>query len=354
MPRSPSNNTLLPLFHKLSAKLGSKQAKSEMKWLVEHVHKEFYPSKLSAHNQQQRLSARIWRDQPAPSIEELTQDSKRFSSVQWAWLRQAVSDRTEQHKPLQYIIRTQPFGKVNIKVRPPILIPRWETEEWTVRLADLIKTAPGGPGKLNILDACTGSGCISLGLASELSMAEHNIVGVDVSQKAVDLALENLQFNSLLQSSDCKSKVAFHQLDLLKPVDKVTSQLNQMFAEGIAIDMVVSNPPYVTLDEYAQLEPDVREWEDMAALVPTNSCTETAKDLQGTEFIEQLAKIASENLSQQQQQQSSGLPKLVVEIGGKNQVEPVSQIMNDHGFNSIEVWNDMVGTERVVLGYHKK
>ncbi|KAJ2449876.1 hypothetical protein EV183_004641 [Coemansia sp. RSA 2336] len=325
MPRSAVNNTLIPLFRKLSQKLGEQQAKSELKWLTEHVREIISEPRKEAHT-----AARIWREQPAFSEAELEQSSKRFSSVQWAWLRQAVSDRIDSNKPLQYILGNQPFGKTQLATRPPVLIPRWETEEWMLRLAALINDADTQE-PLRILDACTGSGCIALGLASELN-AMASITGVDVSDEAISLASENLKRNA----RRVRSNVEFKQLDLLQ----------EGALGGKQWDMIVANPPYVSREEYGELDASVRDWEDVRALVPAS-----AGDPLATSFIVRLAALANRVCLQSGQKTS--IPRLVVEIGGKHQVEPACQAMSDNGLGLTEVWKDMAGTERVVLGYVK-
>ncbi|KAJ2797527.1 hypothetical protein H4R20_005149, partial [Coemansia guatemalensis] len=130
MPRSPANNTFIPLLRRLSQKLGEQQAKAEMRWMADHVRKAMAEpqDRRADHRAESHLAARLWRDQPAPSSEEIERDSMRLGPVQWAWLRQAVSDRVERHKPLQYILGDQPFGNAKIGIRSPVLIPRWETE----------------------------------------------------------------------------------------------------------------------------------------------------------------------------------------------------------------------------------
>ncbi|KAJ1802445.1 hypothetical protein LPJ75_006185, partial [Coemansia sp. RSA 2598] len=239
----------------------NEQAKNELRWLVDHVHAALDDSR---HRQtpeilerSSRLTARLWRGQPAPSEAEVERDNIRFSSVQWAWLRQAVHDRTEKHKPLQYIIGDQPFGQANVMLRPPVLIPRWETEEWMLRLVDMLNThssasvdVSGPKQPLNILDACTGTGCVALGLACGLLPETASIVGVDISDDAVLLAQENLALNSLL----VKNKLSFHKLNLLQTPDAAAKLLDI----SPTWDIIVSNPPYVTPSEYKQLDPDVK------------------------------------------------------------------------------------------------
>ncbi|KAJ2361183.1 hypothetical protein IW150_007307, partial [Coemansia sp. RSA 2607] len=125
---------------------------------------------------------------------EVEQENIKFSTVQWAWLRQAVSDRTEKHKPLQYILGNQPFIKANISLRPPILIPRCETEVWMLRLFSTLNlhmenlcVVRNRLQLLNILDACTGTGCVALGIARGFEPESAVIADVDISDEAIKL-----------------------------------------------------------------------------------------------------------------------------------------------------------------------
>ncbi|KAJ2878756.1 hypothetical protein H4R27_005669 [Coemansia aciculifera] len=377
MPRCPGNNTLIPLLRKLSESLGEQQAKNELRWLIEHTRKEIgdginIQQHMTAQSTEHK-GARLWREQAARSPDEIERDSERLSSVQHAWLRQAISDRTERHKPLQYIIGEQQFGKTNIIVRPPVLIPRWETEEWVLRLAELINshtdnvrdTQQGlrAPRPLNILEACTGSGCVALGLGCELADNSAQILGVDISDDALQLAMDNLVYNQMLLSNH----VHFRKVDLQQPVHTLPAQLRAGDGEPGGWDMIVSNPPYVTPSEYRDLDADVREWEDIRALVPlppgtTDPRNVPSEDLDpsGMSFVVQLAKLAKElGLASKDRDEDASLrldslPRLVVEIGSAEQAQAACQAMHDHGLNSTEVWKDMAGTDRVVLGYFKQ
>jgi hypothetical protein len=100
-----------------------------------------------------------------------------------ATLAQALKDRVEKHKPLQYIIGTQPFGGIEIKCRAPILIPRPETEWWVSKLAERFQ--PTLQRRLRILDLGTGTGCISLMLANHYPPGTVWAHGVDNNPQAV-------------------------------------------------------------------------------------------------------------------------------------------------------------------------
>ena len=81
-------------------------------------------------------------------------------------LHELLHEHVAHNKPLQYLLKTVPFCNLNIAVRPPVLIPRPETEEWCSSLIAQLHPVRNLP--LRILDLCTGSGCIALSLAHAL------------------------------------------------------------------------------------------------------------------------------------------------------------------------------------------
>lgn len=76
------------------------------------------------------------------------------------WLKSIIF----HHKPIQYLFKWEEFLSIKIRVKSPVLIPRWETQEWTESLSELIKKRNSGKQSktLGILDLCTGTGGISL------------------------------------------------------------------------------------------------------------------------------------------------------------------------------------------------
>lgn len=151
-----------------------------------------------------------------------------------AWIK-----RKGDKEPLAYILGEVDFMDLTIRVTPEVLIPRQETEI----LADLIlKKLPEKP--CAIWDVCTGSGC--LGLAIKNARPDCNVTLSDVSEGALSIARENAQRSEL--------EVALLQGDLLESF------------EGKA-DIIVCNPPYITEEEYRELEDEVRLFEPKLALV---------------------------------------------------------------------------------------
>ncbi|KAG1121915.1 hypothetical protein G6F42_011968 [Rhizopus arrhizus] len=154
--------------------------------------------------------------------------------------------------------RTQPFCELDIVTRPPTLIPRWETEEWTYKVIEMLKNQLSTVQKpLRILDVCTGSGCISLALAKHLPKDSVHITGLDISTKAISLSHHNLD----LHRSQLQNPVEFHVQDVFQ------------YTPQDDIHLIVSNPPYITDEEYETLDPDVKNWEDARALVAPDQGT---------------------------------------------------------------------------------
>ncbi|CAH6720405.1 mitochondrial MRF1 N(5)-glutamine methyltransferase Mtq1p [[Candida] jaroonii] len=159
---------------------------------------------------------------------------------QWV---QAVKRRS-LYEPLQYILGSQPFGDLDILCRPGVLIPRWETEEWVKRLCNSLSGQ-----QYKILDVCTGSGCIPILMDHLLKQRgiDSNIEAFDISPIAVELAQENAKLN--------QSSISFTQNNLFRVRD-----LGKY-------DIIVSNPPYITKDEYATIGKSVKLYEPQLALI---------------------------------------------------------------------------------------
>ncbi|KAG0737201.1 hypothetical protein G6F22_009601 [Rhizopus arrhizus] len=237
-------------------------------------------------------------------------------------LNTLIDQRVLQHKPLQYILGTQPFCELDIVTKPPTLIPRWETEEWTDRLIKLLYPylTAQNEKKMRILDICTGTGCIALALSSQLPKGSVEIIGLDISSRAIELANHNL----IVHKHRLKNPVQFQQGDIFDNLPLSSS-----------FHLVVSNPPYVTHDEYKSLDPDVKNWEDPRALVADN---------QGTCVHRRIIDVAKHN-----KPFASGLPRIVMEMGGTHQIDLLSRALDKNGYLDIQVWKDLAEKDRVII-----
>ncbi|KAK3808003.1 MAG: S-adenosyl-L-methionine-dependent methyltransferase [Linnemannia gamsii] len=335
-------------------------ASQELKWLLQHA------------KQQSLLVSRQARSSPATATTTTTTTARvtagGLSEREVELMQGYVDERVKARKPLQYILGTQPFMDLEILTRPPTLIPRWETEEWTARLATALKnnplifrqhqqaTSPASSSSssssrsiplFNILDICTGSGCIPLGLASALPPKSSRLFGADIHPKAVQLAQDNEAHNRTLLNGNL---VQFHQTDLLAPnsVEQFLSWLendggsggsNSFSKSGAGrYNLIISNPPYIAHSEYEELEPEVAQWEDPKALLA---------DQEGLVFYPRIAHMAMELLHQLDRVK---IPELVFEIGGDHQVDSVTAAVRQAGFRRVEVWKDLADRARCIVG----
>jgi release factor glutamine methyltransferase len=147
--------------------------------------------------------------------------------------------------PLQYAARRAAFRQLSLYVDERVLIPRPETEVLVEIILDATKLGTG-----TAIDIGTGSGAIALALASEGGFA--HVIGSDVSADA--LAVAELNRQRLVPES--AAKVTWLHGDALAPA----------MAAGVQATVIVSNPPYISPDEAADLPALVRDWEPALAL----------------------------------------------------------------------------------------
>ncbi len=216
-------------------------------------------------------------------------------------------------EPIQYILGHTEFYGLPFKVNPSVLIPRPETEElveWILSSAGIGHWASG-----NILDIGTGSGCIAISLKKHLK--EASISAIDISAEALKTAKENADLNGVA--------VDFNQADILNPKFEI---------EHSKFEIIVSNPPYVTLQDKTQMHINVTDFEPHNALfVPEND---------PLIFYKAIADFASTHL------EKGGL--LFFEIN-ENYGEQVVKLLYSKLFKNIELRKDMSGKDRMIKAY---
>lgn len=157
--------------------------------------------------------------------------------------------RRAAREPLQYITGVQEFWSLEMAVCPDVLIPRPETEilvEQAIALARGLEREREKP--LQILELGTGSGAIAIALAKELPDAA--IRATDISRSALRVALENAVTHGV------SDRITFISGDLFKPFT----------GDELTVDLIVSNPPYVSKSEWRELASEVRDHEPAGAL----------------------------------------------------------------------------------------
>lgn len=219
--------------------------------------------------------------------------------------------------PIAYLIGSVPFLDLTITVKPPLLIPRPETEAWCAWLIEMLKkiTIP-----LTIIEPCTGTGCIALALAQALPHA--TVIATDISPLAIEVALHNAERNSICN-------VHFYTADLLSVHDP-----------SVRADLIVSNPPYIAESEWHSLDPSVAQWEDKRALVAPDN---------GLGIIKKLVAQAPYLIRSCQPLVDHHIPNLLIEIG-YTQAEGVVAIMKRAHYTAVQVQVDIAGNDRVVGG----
>lgn len=249
----------------------------------------------------------------------LYRDNPTLSKVQINEIKRLL-ERRQKREPIQYLIGHVDFYGMKIKVGPGVLIPRPETElvveeaikagaSYKLQVTRKKHSELPRHSSLNILDLCTGSGCIALAIARRLP--EANVYGTDISEKALEYAKENSIINNI-------RNVIFLQGDLFGPVN------------GKRFDVVVSNPPYIRRSEITELQPEIREWEPLEAL-------DGGRD--GLHFYKGILQNSADYLT------DNG--SIVLEAGD-GEAEDIIKIARDSGLKCLSVIKDYNDIERIL------
>lgn len=216
--------------------------------------------------------------------------------------KESIAKR-KKHIPLQQITGYQEFMGLRFRVTPDVLIPRQDTE---TLVEEVMRFLHDG---MNILDLCTGSGCILLSLLRYSN--DCTGTGSDISKKALEVAKKNAEELSVTAS--------FLESNLFEKIEE-------------RYEIIVSNPPYIPTDVIPTLMEEVKDHEPMSAL---------NGDADGLFFYKRITEKAGEHLY------PGGM--LFFEIGCE-QAEDVSGLMEKAGFQEITVCKDLAGLDRVVYG----
>ncbi len=195
-----------------------------------------------------------------------SQPDKELTKEQWEQVL-ALALRHEQGEPLAYIIGYKEFFGRKFLLNRQTLIPRPATEDVLEAALHALKVkAP------YFLDIGTGSGCLGLSIAAELEHAQGILLDIQLS--ALHMARQNAK-----------------DLGLMSRVKLVQGNLCSLPLAKKSFDLIVSNPPYVSEQEYTALLPNVRDFEPKIALVPYDNANDVEDDL-GLLHIEYIAKQA--------------------------------------------------------------
>ena len=218
--------------------------------------------------------------------------------------------RRSKFEPLQYIIGKVEFYGLELEVNDSVLIPRPETE---LLVEEIINSLPKEK-EINILDIGCGSGNISIALASYFT--NSHIKAIDISDSAIELSNKNAHLNSVSE------KILFLKEDVFNDLSKNFSNF----------DLIVSNPPYVSLEDFNKLEPELKLYEPHIALTD---------GFDGLTFYRRISEHSKFLLKQN--------GKIFFEIGF-SQSDAVKKILIDRGFVNIKIKKDYSGIDRIISG----
>lgn len=220
-------------------------------------------------------------------------------------LRERVVRRANR-EPVQYIVGDTDFRNLTLKCDPRALIPRPETEELVGFVLERLSAIKPSGTPARVLDLGTGTGAIALSVASE--RPETQVVAVDFSADALALARENADKNNI-------SSVDFLQSDWFGNVTGT-------------FDTIISNPPYLTQEEWESAQPEVHNHEPLSALVATDA---------GISDLEKILRTARKHLT------PGGFIALETGIA---QHDRLKTIAHDCEFSEIHSQNDLSNRPR--------
>lgn len=213
----------------------------------------------------------------------------------------------KQSKPLQYVLGETEFFELPFKLNNHVLIPRQETEE----LVDLI--IKEGKENESLIDIGCGSGCISI--SYKKSKSKSKVFVVDVVPEALQLTMDNAKLNEVELNSKEMDILNWYDLD-------------------IQFDVVVSNPPYVTIGEKATMNENVLNFEPHVALF--------VQDSNPVVFYDAIADFALKHLK------DNG--RIYFEINERFGRE-VASCLEVRNFKDIRIIKDINGKDRIVTGH---
>ena len=217
-----------------------------------------------------------------------------------SWIKRRI-----QREPLQYITGKVEFYGLRLISTPQALIPRPETE----RLVDITLNSLEKIPEPKILEIGTGSGCVSIAVSNKKPKA--NIVSLDISKDALELAEINAK------SNNCKN-INFLEMDFLSeiPDDK--------------FDILISNPPYISQKEIKNIMPEVKNYEPRIALTDFE---------EGLNFYYRIAKVGRTLIP-------NGI--IILEVGLGKHPQKVFSLFKEAGFDQLELIKDYNNNERIL------
>ncbi len=246
-------------------------------------------------------------------IELYTRFDQPLSKDELAGFR-TLYERRLQHEPVQYIVGTGGFMGMQFQVDRRVLIPRPETETLVEQTMLICGRNPEGT-HLSMLEVGTGSGNIAVAVAK--LVRNIHVTSIDTNGEALEVARGNAAAHGVTDHISLREMSVF---------DPIVERLAQQY------DILVSNPPYVSAEEWEQLAPEIRIYEPRLAVSDSGN---------GYAFYRRIAEVGPALL------RTNG--SVLVEVG-QGQADRVQEIFKEAGFFNLSAVNDLQGIPRVVVG----
>lgn len=216
--------------------------------------------------------------------------------------------------PVQHLTGVEQFYGRTFLVNKEVLIPRPETEELVVGVLERVGVLGVTGRNIRVVDVGTGSGAIAITLA--LENAELDVTTIDIASESLEVAAEN--------ASRLGATVRFLEGDLLSP----------LIDAGDTVDVIVSNPPYIPLEEVKQLSATVRDYEPWRALVGGEDGYDFYR-----RFMEEIPKVISDKAL------------IAFEVGAGQAATVAGMLEKTFSEAKVEVVYDINGKDRMVLAF---
>ncbi len=251
-----------------------------------------------------------------PRIQLYLNFDKPLKSIEVDNFRKLYSRRLN-YEPVQYIIGSANFMGLSFDVDTRVLIPRPETET-LVEQAILHCQKILDNRTINVLDIGTGSGNVAIAVAKYVKKAA--IISVDISKEALEIAKLNAVKHKV------ESRIEFIQADIFK---------SDEFRFDTKFDLLLSNPPYISIVEWEQLNREIKEYEPSFALTD-------GKD--GLNFYRHISCVVADILNPE--------GAIIVEVGFGQADKVVDEFMRC-GIQQLKIVRDLQGISRIVSGIYK-
>ncbi len=300
----------------MSSDVNGTHQPTEERWTVQRL-LEWTTAHLEKNGSESaRLDAEILlaHSRQCERIQLYTQFNEELATPERNQFRELVKRRSRL-EPVAYLVGFREFFSLNFIVSPDVLIPRPDTETLVIEALEYLKEFP----RASVLDIGTGTGCIPICLASRMKMI--SLTAIDKSPAALNIAKQNGQKHQV------DDRIRFLEGDLFEAFNHENETgKNQKF------DLIVSNPPYIRIDEMETLSPDVKLHEPAMAL---------QAGVDGLDIIRKLIQQAPAWLK------PGGV--LMMEMDSLQSGEISNLINNNSQYESCKVFKDLAQKDRVVF-----